>query len=85
MPGNGKLQLTGQLGDVMKESAQAAFSLIKSRADFLGIEAEVFRKQDLHVHIPAEPFPRTDRARVLPCSSHLFRCCSSARQQRTLR
>ena len=58
MPGNGKLQLTGQLGDVMKESAQAAFSLIKSRADSLGIEAEVFRKQDLHVHIPAGAIPK---------------------------
>jgi ATP-dependent Lon protease len=58
MPGNGKLQLTGQLGDVMKESAQAAFSLIKSRADSLGIEAEVFRQQDLHVHIPAGAIPK---------------------------
>jgi ATP-dependent Lon protease len=58
MPGNGKLQLTGQLGDVMKESAQAAFSLIKSRAESLGIEAEVFRQQDLHVHIPAGAIPK---------------------------
>jgi ATP-dependent Lon protease len=58
MPGSGRLQLTGQLGDVMKESAQAAFSLIKSRADSFGIEAEVFRNQDLHVHIPAGAIPK---------------------------
>jgi ATP-dependent Lon protease len=58
MPGEGKLQLTGQLGDVMKESAQAALSLIKSRAESLGIEPEMFRKQDLHVHIPAGAIPK---------------------------
>jgi ATP-dependent Lon protease len=58
MPGEGRLQLTGQLGDVMKESAQAALSLIKSRAESLGINAEIFRKQDLHVHIPAGAIPK---------------------------
>jgi ATP-dependent Lon protease len=58
MPGEGRLQLTGQLGDVMKESAQAAYSLIKSRAESLGINPEVFRKQDIHVHIPAGAIPK---------------------------
>ncbi len=58
MPGEGRLQLTGQLGDVMKESAQAAFSLIKSRAESLGLDPEIFRKQDLHVHIPAGAIPK---------------------------
>jgi ATP-dependent Lon protease len=58
MPGEGRLQLTGQLGDVMKESAQAALSLIKSRAESLGINPEIFRKQDLHVHIPAGAIPK---------------------------
>jgi len=58
MPGEGRLQLTGQLGDVMKESAQAAWSLIKSRAGLLGIEPEIFRTQDLHVHIPAGAIPK---------------------------
>ena len=58
MPGEGRLHLTGQLGDVMKESAQAALSLVKSRADSLGIEPETFRKHDLHIHIPAGAIPK---------------------------
>jgi ATP-dependent Lon protease len=57
-PGDGRLLLTGQLGDVMKESAQAALSLVKSRAETLGINPEVFRKQDLHIHIPAGAIPK---------------------------
>jgi ATP-dependent Lon protease len=58
MMGQGKLQLTGQLGEVMKESAQAAMSLVKSRADSLGISPELFRTQDIHVHIPAGAIPK---------------------------
>jgi ATP-dependent Lon protease len=58
MAGDGRLQLTGQLGDVMKESAQAAWSLVKSRAEALGINPETFRKNDLHIHIPAGAIPK---------------------------
>ena len=58
MPGNGKLILTGQLGDVMKESAQAALSLLKTRAAGFGIDAEAFAKSDLHVHVPAGATPK---------------------------
>jgi ATP-dependent Lon protease len=58
MPGNGKLILTGQLGDVMKESAQAALSLVKSTADQLGVEGDVFRDSDIHIHVPAGAIPK---------------------------
>jgi ATP-dependent Lon protease len=58
MSGDGKLILTGQLGDVMKESAQAALSLVKSRVDELGINDDLFKKLDLHVHLPAGAIPK---------------------------
>jgi len=58
MPGKGQLILTGQLGDVMKESAQAAFSLVKTRADVLGLGGFDFPARDLHVHLPAGAIPK---------------------------
>jgi ATP-dependent Lon protease len=58
VPGNGKLILTGQLGDVMKESAQAALSLLKSQSTRLGIDPTVFDKSDVHIHVPAGAIPK---------------------------
>jgi ATP-dependent Lon protease len=58
IPGSGKLILTGQLGDVMKESAQAALSIVKNRAVALGIDASRFEKSDIHVHVPAGATPK---------------------------
>jgi len=58
MPGSGKLILTGQLGDVMKESAQAALSLVKAQAMELGIDPKQFDNSDIHVHVPAGAIPK---------------------------
>ena len=58
VPGRGGLILTGQLGDVMRESAQAAMTLVKSKASDLGIEPAVFEKSEIHVHVPAGATPK---------------------------
>jgi len=58
MPGKGQLQLTGQIGGVMKESAQAAFSVVKANSERLKIEEEQFGKSDYHIHVPAGAVPK---------------------------
>jgi ATP-dependent Lon protease len=58
MPGTGKLVLTGQLGDVMKESAQAAVSFLRSRSSELGLSDDYFSKHDIHIHVPAGATPK---------------------------
>jgi ATP-dependent Lon protease len=58
MPGKGEVQMTGQLGDVMRESAQAALSYIRTRAKDLGIAEDFHEKLDLHIHVPAAAIPK---------------------------
>ena len=58
MPGRGQLKLTGSLGDVMRESAEAARSWLRSRAEDYGIDPEVFLREDIHLHVPAGAVPK---------------------------
>ncbi len=57
-PGSNRLILTGQLGDVMKESAQAALSLVKANSEMLGVDPASFEKSDIHIHVPAGAIPK---------------------------
>ncbi len=58
IPGDGRLILTGQLGEVMRESAQAALSLVKGRASGFGVDPTIFAKNDIHIHVPAGAIPK---------------------------
>ena len=58
LPGKGKNSVTGQLGDVMKESIQAALTVVRNRSNILGIKDEVFEKKDIHVHVPEGAIPK---------------------------
>jgi ATP-dependent Lon protease len=58
MPGKSSLTVTGQLGDVMRESATAAMSFVRSRAKDLGIEQDFFKESDIHIHVPAGAIPK---------------------------
>ena len=67
MPGRGKFTVTGTLGDVMKESIEAASSYVRSRALDFGIKPTLFKQKDVHVHVPEGATPRTARARASRC------------------
>ena len=72
VPGKGELKLTGQLGDVMQESAQAAFTLLKSRAAKLGIDYELFEKNNFHIHVPDGATPKDGPSAGITMTSALY-------------
>jgi ATP-dependent Lon protease len=79
--GSGRLILTGQLGDVMKESAQAALSLLKNRAASLGIDEARFDKADIHIHVPAGAIPKDGPSAGVA----MFMALTSLMSERTIR
>jgi ATP-dependent Lon protease len=81
IPGSGKLILTGQLGDVMKESAQAALSIVKNRATALGIDAGRFEKSDIHIHVPSGAIPKDGPSAGVA----MFMALTSLMTERTIR
>ncbi len=81
MPGKGRLILTGQLGEVMRESVQAALTLVKNRAPQLGIDAALFETNDIHVHVPAGATPKDGPSAGVA----MFTALASLLTQRTVR
>ena len=82
--GAGRLTITGQLGDVMKESAQAAVSYVKARADALGIPQDAFRYWDLHLHVPAGATPKDGPSAGVAMLSALVSAYTQRRVRHTL-
>ena len=82
--GSGRLTITGQLGDVMKESAQAAISYVKARSDELGIPQDAFRYWDLHVHVPAGAIPKDGPSAGIALLSALVSAYTQRRVRHTV-
>ncbi len=84
MPGKGKMMLTGQLGDVMKESVQAALTYCRSRCEDMGVKADYFDKHDVHVHVPAGAIPKDGPSAGITMATAIYSAISGRKVARKL-
>ena len=83
-PGEGKLTLTGMLGDVMKESAQAALTYVRAHAEDFGVDPDLFGKRDFHIHVPAGAIPKDGPSAGVTMALALTSLCSGRRIKHTV-